>query len=475
MGPSVASWHTPSLRRRFALWFGVIFVFGAVAIRLSYFQATMVTLARDLDELLWSRLGGLKAVERFAPEVPLRNELNRSEWLLPSPTVHDDPSRAWAWLTRPRVDPGDLQWFCGVWRRDGSLVDSVSLPEGMAMQPGWWDQTDTIWTTAEGRYRLAFTAGSHDTLLVVGADRAGLAAAARQVALFEIGTFLVWVPIVVGVAWLLFLRVLVPLAAVTAMARRIRSGHFEERIDASRTDAEFREMAATINDMLDRLESIRDSQSRFNADVAHQLMNPVHAILLETEATPESSAQPAERGTPLTRISELARRIEQICEVLLAYSRSAALDPSRLKPVDLEPIVAAAIERVEPRANERGITIEPPPSGPVVKGDAALLEEVFVNLLVNAVEHGPAHDRVDIVTRDDASGCRVAVIDRGPGVSEADVPKLFERFHSGKPKGGHGVGLALSRLIMRSHGGDVGYEPTPGGGATFTLRFPPLS
>lgn len=467
---SLVSWQTQSLRRRFVVWFGLLFVLGTVIIRLSFFQATVVSLAHDLDELLWSRLGGLRAIERFQPEVPLLAEKPGGDWLLPKPQVMDDPTDGWAWLGRPRVDPGAIRWFAGVWRRDGSLANGVALPAALEHDPEWWSRCDTIWTTVDGRYRLTATAGSHGTLIVVGAHRDGLAAANWRVARFEFVSFSVWVPLVLGVAWGLLSRVLVPVAAVTDVAHRIHSGHFEERLDASHVDAEFREMAETVNDMLDRLEVIRASQSRFNADVAHQLMNPVHAILLETD---ESGPEKSDAASSFRRISDLARRIQQICEVLLAYSRSASLDPSRLKPVDLEPIVDAAIERVEPRARARGMTIEPPPCGAVVKGDEALLEEVFVNLLANAVEHGPLGSSVNIVTSSDPSGCRIAVVDHGAGVPEAEVPKLFERFHSGKPSGGHGVGLALSRLIMRSHGGDVAYAPTPGGGATFTLSFPP--
>jgi signal transduction histidine kinase len=462
------------LRRRFALWFGAVFVFGAVAIRLSYFQATIAMLAQDLDELLWARLAGLTAVEQLAPDSPLRSKASREGRILPEPIVQDPPSPVWSLLARPDVDPGDIAWFAGVWGQDGTRIDGLSIPEGLVWDPDWWNHTNTIWTTPDGRYRLAVTAGSDGMLLLVGADRSGLAVAARRVARFEILTFFVWVPVVVSVAWFLFARALAPLAVVTALARRIRMGHFEERIDPSRTDAEFQEMVTTINDMLDRLEGIRESQSRFNADVSHQLMNPVHAILLETDAT-EPPREPSAWSGSRARIHELAIRIGQICEVLLAYSRSAALDPSRLKPVDLEPIVAAAIDRVEPRARERGLTIEPPPGGAVVKGDAALLEEVFVNLLVNAVEHSPEGNCVRIVPSVGPSGCRITVVDHGTGVADADLPRLFERFHSGKPSGGHGVGLALSRLIMRSHGGDVEYTPTPGGGATFTLRFPPVS
>ena len=114
----------------------------------------------------------------------------------------------------------------------------------------------------------------------------------------------------------------------------------------------------------------------------------------------------------------------------------------------------------------------PPNTGSVVRGDAALLEEVFVNLLTNAIDHSPAVGRIEVTIDPDDSGCRVAVIDHGPGVPPADVPGLFERFHSGKAEGGHGIGLALSRIVARSHGGDVTHAPTPGGGATFTVRLP---
>ena len=108
-----------------------------------------------------------------------------------------------------------------------------------------------------------------------------------------------------------------------------------------------------------------------------------------------------------------------------------------------------------------------------MRGDPALLEEVLVNLLGNAVEHSPAGRPIELGLTGGPTGCRLAVIDHGQGVSAAEIPHLFERFHTGQPGGGHGVGLALARLIMRSHGGDLEHEATPGGGATFVLRFPP--
>jgi signal transduction histidine kinase len=468
MAADATSPRSPSLRRRFALWFGLLFVLGTVLIRVAYYQATVATLERDLDELLWSRLGMVRVLERFEPRVSLGDQFDADGRYLRRP-ADGAATVSWFGMRRPQVDPGGLPWFVGVWTSDGKRIDGVAWPSEVRFDTAWRERTDALWTTADGRYRLGSAAAGGGTVILVGSDRAALAAATRDIASFEVRSLLVWVPLVLGVAWLLLSKLLAPLAGIAATARRIRGGHFEERIDVARTDAEFQELAGTINEMLDRLDAIRISQSRFNADVAHQLLNPVHAILLEAEA----GGATADRGQALERVGGLARRIEALCEVLLAYSRSAALDPARLRPIDLEPVVADAIERVVPLAGGRGITIEPPPGGAIVKGDPALLEEVLVNVLFNAVEHSPDGQTVEVRLAAGPAGCRLAVIDHGRGVAGEEIPHLFERFHTGKPDGGHGVGLALSRLIMRSHGGDLEHEPTPGGGATFVLRFPP--
>jgi signal transduction histidine kinase len=466
----------PSLRRRFACWFGSVFIIGAVVLRLAHYRAEVEVLSRDVDVQLWSRLAAVKAQERFAPDTLLDPHLRAAGVFLPElpAATHRAAPRILGWpvpALEPAIDAGAFVWFAGVWSRDGVGIDDLDLPGDLRWDRTWPERSDTLWTTDDGRYRLASTTGAHNTVLVVGTPLEGLAAASRRAAAYQILTFLVWVPIVLGVAWLALSRVLVPLSQIAATAQRIRAGRFAERIDVTRTDTEFAEMAGTINDMLDRLDEIRTSQARFNADVAHQLLNPVHAILLESESAVGESRPAQDLAAALGRVRGMACRIEGLCETLLAYARSAAIDPSRLEAVDLEPVVASAIDRVVALATPRGITIVPPASDVVVRGDAALLEEVFVNLLVNAIEHSPDGGRVEVVVHD--GGRRIAVVDHGAGVSPADEPRLFGRFHSGKATGGHGIGLALSRRILRSHGGDLMHEPTPGAGATFVLRFPP--
>lgn len=457
-----------SLKRRFFFWFGLLFLSSTIGLRVIHYRAAAELLARDLDVAVWSRLAELKAAEQADPGSLGQPE--RAAALLPEmPAAPNTVVNLVAGSSPQGLPP--LRWFAGVWQADGTLTAARDLPGDLAWEPGWQLRRDSLWTAA-GRYRLAATAGPADTLIVAGTPLADLAAARRRTAAFQVWTLLLWAPLLLGIGWLLFVQALAPLTRIGTTARQIQAGRFDERIDLTRADAEYVDLADTLNAMLDRLDQVRASQARFNADVAHQLLNPVHGILLEADVAGSRDRSPADLGESLGRVAALARRIESLCETLLTYSRSAAVDPARLQPVDLEPILEAAAEQVLPRAAARGITIDLPPAGTIVTGDAELLREVFVNLLANAVAHSPAGGRIEIAVARDPETVRVAVIDHGPGVPPADVPHLFERFFSSHREGGHGVGLALCQTILRGHGGEIRHRPTPGGGATFEALLP---
>lgn len=455
-----------SLRRRFAVSFGLLFLLGAVAIRVIHYRSTVELLSRDVDVQVWSRLGAIKARERFTPGNPLGSHPAPEELFLPDLRAAAEPT----------ADGPPFRWFAGVWRTDGKAEETFRLPPEVRWNPDWLERLDRIWTTPDGRHRLAVTAGGHDTLILVGSDLADLAAAERDAVVFHAWTFLAWVPALLGTAWLLLSRLLRPLERIADTARRIRAGHFDERIDVSNADTEIAGMADTINEMLDRLDSIRVVQSRFNADVAHQIMNPAHAIQLEADLALSQPRPADELAESLSRVRDLGGRVASVCEALLAHARSATLDPSSLQPVDLEAVVDAAIDQVAQRADARGVEIVASPFQAVVRGSSDLLREVFVNLLANAVEYAPERSSVEVVAETRDGECRIRVVDHGRGVSPIDEPRIFERFYRGAAErgrhDGHGVGLALCRTILRSHAGDVSYRPTPGGGATFEVRLP---
>jgi signal transduction histidine kinase len=469
-----------SLRWRFAFWFGLFILTLAIGARYVQYRLAVELLARDIDAQLWARLGALKAQQRFAPETLLDPEIRLGGLFLPDIRLATDwkPSGILR-IVMPMESRTDLgqpafPWFAGIWRPDGTTIDTLNVPPGCAWEPGWRDRTDRLWTHPDGRLRLAVTEGRNDTLLLVGTTLDNLRAAERQAIFFYVWTLAAVMPFGLAIGWLLLTRMMKPLDGITRTADRIRQGHFDERLDIAAADSELVGMSETLNSMLDRLEAVRVTQSRFNADVAHQVLNPVHGILLQTDVAMQRPRSAEELSQTVANVHELATGIQSLCESLLAFSRSQALQPETLKPVDLDPIIDAAIEQATRFAADRGVTITGNSVSTVVNGQPELLQQVFVNLLTNAIAHSPAPGTVSIDAGNRDGEVCVAVVDHGSGISPADAPHLFERFFraEGQNSGGHGLGLAICQSIMHGHGGSVVQRPTPGGGATFEVRWP---
>jgi signal transduction histidine kinase len=474
-----------SLRWRLAAGFGLLLLAIGIGGRYIHYQLTVELLARDLDGQLWARLGTLKAERRLAPESLSPETLKIGDLSLPDISLARDqrPSLLF-WLFMPAeahsgLNATDFSWFASVWDADGRLVASADLPPDLSWDPRWLENIDRIWTSNDGRMRLAACRGVTHPFLLVGTSLDVLRAAERQAATFYITTLAIVLPILLGSLWLLLERLLLPLRAITRTADRIRRGRFAERLDLSVADEEIAGMAATINAMLDRLEEARDKQARFNADLAHEVLGPVHAILLETDTALQR--QPTgEYAGRIATIRDRAAWIETLCEALLTYSRSLSVDPEQLQKVDLEPVVDLAAEQVAQAAAARNVTIRNDVGSVVVRGQADLLQQVVSTLLSNAVGHSPPGAEVRIEADPGPNGLCLKVIDHGPGVTEKNTSRIFERFFSSPVGSGssgrsHGVGLSLSREIMRSHGGDLDLLPTAGGGATFVARFPVTS
>ena len=112
---------------------------------------------------------------------------------------------------------------------------------------------------------------------------------------------------------------------------------------------------------------------------------------------------------------------------------------------------------------------------PLVPGDPVLLEQVFLNLIENAVKYTPPGSPIDISATSDGHVVRVAVADRGPGIAPGDAERVFEKFYrsAGAPAGGGvGLGLTICRGIVTAHGGRIWVENRPGGGAIFQFTLP---
>lgn len=203
--------------------------------------------------------------------------------------------------------------------------------------------------------------------------------------------------------------------------------------------------------------------------VAHAMRNPLAAIKMAADfGGMEFEAHPA--GENFRDISSEAGRLEKRIRDLLDFSRPFEPHPER---TDLRALVARAIEVSRGKAAQRGVELSLAPNGAAtwVDVDAALFEQVVVELVANAIDASPDGARVDVRTGSDESRAWLSVKDRGPGIPEEKRPRIFDLFFTTK-KTGTGFGLATVRKIVDRHGGSVELETGNGDGTCFTVRVP---
>lgn len=468
-----------SLRWRATFSMALFLIAIAIAIRSVNYEVTREILLRDIDTQLWTRLDAFKTRQQFAPETLLGPDLTLPEFALPDVRAASDlkPSVAMRLLIPSAVSGRPFPWFAGAWREDGTLLAALRLPDDVARGEPWRDSMETIRTTADGTARLATCRGSDGTVLLVGTPLEPLAQAMREVLWFYVWTVALAIPPMALAMWWILSRMLMPLARISRTAQTIAAGNFTARIDLAEADSELVGMATTLNCMLDRLEAIRISQARFNADVAHEILNPIHGILLQADLSQQRPRTTDELARTVEHCRTLALRIQKLSEALLALSKAESAADGPLERLDLEPIVEEAATQVENVAQARHVTLHVDSQSAVVVGNADLLHQVFVNLLANAIEYSPIDGHVEIVMARAGRRFVVRVTDHGHGIPADQAEQVFERFFREDPSrvtatGGHGLGLAICRSIMRGHGGDVTCHPTPGGGATFEVQFP---
>ena len=222
--------------------------------------------------------------------------------------------------------------------------------------------------------------------------------------------------------------------------------------------------------------SVRENE-RFLAVVSHELRQPLTAALTAAALIDEQQAGvPAPRARAVLRrqLLHMSSLLDDLLDMSRLTLRAMNLKTSRL---DLRTVLRDAVDTVEAAALQRSLTIkaEIPGTEIPVNGDPARLQQVFSNLLANAVRYTPSGGTVTLGVEVDAEVAVVSVVDSGQGISPADLPKIFEPFWRGGDTGpeGFGIGLALVLGIVELHGGSIvaGSEGV-GRGARFTVSLP---
>ena len=210
--------------------------------------------------------------------------------------------------------------------------------------------------------------------------------------------------------------------------------------------------------------------------VAHDLRNPLQAIVMAATALAELPLPAEQRSRRIGLIKRCARDMDRLIADLLDASRmQAGTFAVRREPVAVPELLADVIERSQEHARSRDVQLvsEVEPNSRPIDGDGQRLAQAVSNLLNNAIKFTPAGGRVLLGARQSATHLDIVVQDTGCGIATADLASIFDRFwQADRTSAGAGLGLAIVKGIIDSHDGQIHVASIPGRGTTFRVRLP---
>jgi len=274
---------------------------------------------------------------------------------------------------------------------------------------------------------------------------------------------------------LLISQVLSPLRVLTRATERIAHGDLPNKIRFRARD-EFGQLSQSFNHMVENLRRSESVRRTMTADIAHELRTPVTIIQGTLEAILDGIYEPTDDTiAPIYEETlHLGRLIDDLRDLAMAEAGELSLER---ESTDIDALIRQVAETaVSAVEHAPDLRIRTDPDLPPVSADPKRLRQVLVNLLSNALRYTPATGTIAIDARLADDDVEIRVTDTGPGISEDDLPHLFERFYRGDParnrEGGTGLGLAIVKQWVEAHGGRIWAENAPAGGARFTFRIP---
>jgi two-component system, OmpR family, sensor histidine kinase BaeS len=265
-----------------------------------------------------------------------------------------------------------------------------------------------------------------------------------------------------------------PVAHIISVVRARGGGERDARVGNLRAPGEFRELAAALDQMAERLDRNEQLRRDLVADLAHELRTPVAVLQAGHEALLDGLAEPSpgELGSLRDEVLRLARMVDDL--QVLAAADAAAVELTR-HPCDLADIAATAADTLAAQFDAAGLTLTRDIHPAPILADPRWLHQVVTNLLTNSLKYTPAGGSVtiDCATSDDQAVLHVT--DTGPGIAAADLPRIFDRFWRGRQAlrtSGSGIGLAIAAELTRAHGGTLSAASEPGQGTRMTLALP---
>lgn len=283
----------------------------------------------------------------------------------------------------------------------------------------------------------------------------------------------------VGIGLLLCELTLRPLRVIEQTARRISVSNLNERIPLPRSRDEIARLAELLNAMFDRLEKSFEQIKQFTADFSHELRTPLSIIGLHAEKILNRPGLDPAIAPGLSEILAESRRLNRIIDQLLTLAKAEAQTlPLNAMPASTSQFIEDFVEDASALAEAGGRRFELVRNDEMTASfDSSWIRQVLFNLLSNAIKFSPANGRILLESTRQDQWWRLALVDEGPGIPEAERQRIFERFRqlrqSPDTTSGAGLGLAVSKSIVELHHGTIGVAaPGSGTGSEFTVLLP---
>ncbi len=270
-------------------------------------------------------------------------------------------------------------------------------------------------------------------------------------------------------------RVLAPVHAVSRLARDIeQTADFSRRVRTS-TGGELANLTATFNSMIECVERTLETQKAFLADSSHELRRPLTVLRTNVDILRKPGLPPEQRDDCLEQMAAELEAVSHLLSDLLLLSREGR-DELVLAPVDYSAVCEQAVARLRAQDEQHALTADIA-TGAHVQGDEKRLAQMVWNLLENSVQYTPEGGQIEVQLRATDRLARLEVQDNGIGISEEDLPHIFDRFYRARGardarSEGSGLGLAIVKHIAESHNGSINVTSQPGEGTSFVVALP---
>ena len=275
-------------------------------------------------------------------------------------------------------------------------------------------------------------------------------------------------------------RALAPVNRIIESAERIGVRNLSRRLEVPRAKDELRRLTEQVNAMLDRIEASVKRITQFTADASHDLRTPLTLIRTNAELALRRPRSDSEYRETLARILSTSEETTELIEQLLLLARADA-NPAQMKlePTELRPILQAVAQKANVLAAGKGLTFSHSsvPSTQALSANQAALERLFLTVLDNAIKYTPPGGHVSLGVRLEDSEAIIEVAVTGIGITEKDLPHVFERFYRAdqarsRETRGSGLGLSIAKWVAEIHNGSIDLQSRAGQGTRVTIRLP---